>query len=309
MVGFANESTPKRKQEGTALRQRFIDHLTLSGRARRTIETYVGWVRRLAAFHRRAPDRLSEVEVREFLLDLHRKKRAFSTINQAVNALRCFYGGLLGWKELSLKGCLPRPGSAKKAPRAYSPEQIDSLLRAARDYDILHYSFLSCLYHTGMRLNEGCYLRFSEIERSSQRILVKAGKGNKDRYTLLPGWLMEDFDNYFHRYRKHRPLEGRWMFVGKRSDARQPLRDGSAQSIFYTAREKAGLPDIGGIHVLRHSFASHHLRAGMDLARLRAVLGHRNLTTTLRYLHLVEDGESSHYDPRVSPLQSLRSRR
>ena len=136
MVGFPNESTPKRKQEGAALRRRFIDHLTLRGRARRTIEGYVGWVRRLAVFHRRAPDRLSEKEVREFLLDLHRRRRAFSTINQAVNALRSFYGGLLGWEELSLKGCLPRPGSAKKAPRAYSPKQVDSLLRAAKDYDM-----------------------------------------------------------------------------------------------------------------------------------------------------------------------------
>lgn len=269
----------------------------------------MGWVRRLAEFHQTPPDRLSEKQVRDFLLDLHQRKRAFSTINQGVNALRCFYGELLGWEELSLKGCLPRPASAKKVPRAYSVEQIDSLLRVAQEQDVLHYTFLSCLYHTGMRLNEGCFLRFPEIERSSHRILVKSGKGNKDRYTLLPDCLVEDFEDYFHQYRKRRSLEQAWMFVGKRSDARQPLPDGSAQSLFYSAREKAGLPDIGGIHVLRHSFASHQLRAGMDIERLRAALGHRNLTTTLRYLHLVEGAESAHYDPRVSPLQSLGSRR
>jgi|GEM_PF-1255065 len=278
--------------------------MTLAGKADRTIDTYVGWVRRLAAHYGISPDRLSEQQLLDFLLILHRKDRAFSTINQAVNAFRYFYGKILHRPPARLQECLPRPASAKILPRAYSLVQTEQLLDAARQKHILHYTFLSCLYHTGLRLNEGCLLRFNEVERTSHRLLVKAGKGNKDRYTLLPDCLVEDLDYYYSTYRKHRPATEPWMFVGRNLPGK-PLVDGTAQNFFYRARERAGLPDIGGIHVLRHSFASHQLAAGMSLQRLRAVLGHKNLTTTLRYLHLVADAEPLTYDPRVSPLARL----
>ena len=278
--------------------------MTLAGKADRTIDVYVGWVRRLAMHYRTSPDQLSDEQLRDFLLILHRKDRAFSTINQAINALRYFYGKVLRRPPTRLEECLPRPASAKIIPRAYSLVQIRRLLEAAQQQHILHYTFLSCLYHTGLRLNEGCLLRFTEVERASHRLLVKAGKGNKDRYTLLPDCLLEDLDRYFLNYRKDRPATQPWMFVG-RNLPEKPLADGSAQHFFYEARKRAGLPDIGGIHVLRHSFASHQLAAGMSLQRLRAVLGHKNLTTTLRYLHLVTDAEPATYDPRVSPLARL----
>lgn len=264
----------------------------------------MGWVRRLSAHYGVSPDRLSEQQLLDFLLILHRKERAFSTINQAVNAFRYFYGKVLHRHPARLAECLPRPASAKIVPRAYSLVQIGQLLEAAQQQHLLHYTFLSCLYHTGLRLNEGCLLRFSEVERTSHRLLVKAGKGNKDRYTLLPDCLLEDLDRYYLDYRKGRPATQPWMFVG-RNLPEKPLADGSAQHFFHQARKRAGLPHIGGIHVLRHSFASHQLAAGMSLQRLRAVLGHKNLTTTLRYLHLVTDAEPATYDPRVSPLARL----
>lgn len=279
--------------------------MTLAGRSERTIRCYVDWVRRLAEFYRKSPDQLRNEQLVEFLLDLHKRKLAFSTINQAINAFRYFYGQVLDRTTGHLKKYLPRPGSPRRAPRAYSPEQIERLLDAARDLP-LHYTFLSCLYHTGLRLNEGCYLRFNEIERGNQRIFVSSGKGNKDRYTILPQRLMEDFDRYFWEYRKHRPLDTRWMFVGKKRPT-EALSDGSAQHMFYRNRKRAGLPEVGGIHVLRHSFASHQLLAGMDLERLRHALGHKNLATTLRYLHLVKDAQCDRYDPQVSPLESLQS--
>lgn len=258
-------------------------------------------MRRLAEHYHTSPDQLSDLQLRGFLLELHRRGRAFSTINQGVNAFRSFFGKVLHRTPERLNECLPRPGASKILPRAYSVDQIRCLLEAARAKHILHYTFLSCLYHTGMRLNEGCFLRFNEIERSSHRLFVKAGKGNKDRYTLLPDVLVEALDRYYLDYRKYRPTDQPWMFVG-RNLPQKPLADGSAQYFYYQARDRAGLPDVGGIHVLRHSFASHQLAAGMDLKRLQSVLGHKNLATTLRYLHLVTDTAPQSYDPRVSPL-------
>ncbi len=88
-------------------------------------------------------------------------------------------------------------------------------------------------------------------------------------------------------------------------DPAKPLCDGTAQRFFHRARQRAGLPHIGGIHTLRHSFATHHLMAGMELTRLKLVLGHRHLSTTMRYLHLVQC--QSGYDPSVSPLDEGQS--
>ncbi len=278
--------------------------MTLAGKADRTIETYVGAVKRLSEHYNASPARLSDEQLLDYLLVLHRRGRAFSSINVAINAFRYLYGKILHRHPARLEESLPRPSAAKNLPRAYGLAQIRDLLEAAREKHIFHYTYLSCLYHTGLRLTEGCLLRFSEVERTNHRLLVKAGKGNKDRYTLLPDCLLEDFDDYYRTYRKHRPATGPWMFVG-RNRPEKPLVDGSAQNMFYLARDRAGLPEIGGIHVLRHSFASHQLAAGMSLQRLREVLGHKNLTTTLRYLHLVVDGEPRDYDPRVSPLARL----
>jgi integrase/recombinase XerD len=286
------------------LRRRLIEHLTLRGYAERTIEAYVGWVRPLAAFFRISPDRLGEDQLLDFLRHLHGKGLADSTINQAVNALIYFYAEVLGRPAEALKSCLPRPRKATRLPRAYSVEQIDALLQAARR-DLLHYTFLSCLYHTGLRLHEACNLPFYAVERSSHRIYIMNGKGKKDRYTILPQRLSDELVDYYKNYRVQYGKKVPWMFVGKQSPAK-PLPDGTAQRFFHRIRERAGLPHIGGIHTLRHSFATHQLLAGMDLVRLKTVLGHKNLTTTMRYLHLVQTQEA--YDPGASPLDVLSRR-
>lgn len=153
------------------MRQKLIDHLTLKGRSDQTIKTYVWWVEKLSRFHGTSPDQLDENQIRGYLLSLHERELAEATINQGINALRCFFGQVLGRPTDALGKSLPRPKKASSLPRAYSEPQIESLLEAARR-DLFHYTFLSCLYHTGMRVGEGCELRFTALERSSQRVFV-----------------------------------------------------------------------------------------------------------------------------------------
>lgn len=288
--------------EGSQLRRQYINYLVLKGRSPKTIRVYVKWVKDLANHYKQSPATLEDHEITAFILHLHYNGKAKSTINQAVNAIRGFYKNILNWPADKLTFVVPRTSSPKKVPRAYSVSQIKRLFEAA-ETDPFQYTFLSCQYHTGVRLNEGCSLVFSDIERESSRVLVRGGKGDKDRYTLLPYMLEEQLDRYYHDYRRRLGSDPAYLFLGKRSNGR-PLPDGSAQEMFYRARRKANLPDIGGIHTLRHSFASHQLMAGMSLERLRAVLGHRNITTTIRYLHLVGGG-AIHYNERLSPLESL----
>ena len=208
---------------------------------------------RYSQYWGRSPDQLGRDHILGFLLSLHEGGLADSTINQAVNAIRYFYRNILARPMEEVKDDAPRTKQAKKLMRAYSVDQITALLEAAKPNPLAH-GFLSTLYHTGMRLHEGCRLRFEEIERSNDRIVVREGKGKKDRFTLLPERLEHDLDCYYRKYRRKYGKTLRWVFVGKRA-FHKPLSDGSAQEMFYRYRDRAGLPDVGGIHTLRNVFS------------------------------------------------------
>lgn len=280
-----------------------IEELILRGYAEKTRELYVKWMIRFSAYWGRGPDRLEADHIRGYLLHLHEQGKAESTINQAVNAIRFFYREVLR-APLDVKADIPRVKAVKRVHRAYSVPQIEALLAAARP-DPLAHALFSTLYHTGMRLGEVCALRFTEIERGNQRILVKEGKGKKDRYTLLPERLEGDLERYWLEHRKRYGLKRPWVFLGRRA-IHKPIPQGSVQELFYRYRERARLPEVGGVHLLRHSFASHQLMAGISLEELRQAMGHRSLKTTLRYLHHLAGGHHL-YQRRISPLDCLDS--
>jgi hypothetical protein len=126
--------------------------------------------------------------------------------------------------------------------------------------------------------------------------LSKAFDNRKDRYTVLPETVLRELENYWRLCRPPRP----WLFPSSRHPD-QPMSDGTAQKIFYAAVARAGLPDKGGIHCLRHSFATHWLEAGLPLFILKRMLGHNSLSTTCKYVH-----PSREYLAKVkSPLDTL----
>jgi site-specific recombinase XerD len=262
------------------------------------MECYVSWVIRLSRHFHRSPDTLSQEEVRDYLRTLHEAELGGSTINQAVHALRYFFLNILDWPEDCLVDCLPATRAPKRQLRAYSIEHVGALLEAARPI-LYQYTFLSLLYHSGLRLGEACSLEFTQIERSSRRIFVSQGKGRKDRYTILPDRLQSELVDYYRRVRREWGKELPWVFLGPNNPIK-PLNPGTPQRFFHRVRRKAGLPNIGGIHVLRHCFASHQLMCGMDIVQLRRLMGHKSLQTTMRYLRLLED--QAGYDASTSPL-------
>ena len=141
------------------------------------------------------------------------------------------------------------------------------------------------LYGAGLRLNEGCHLRPTDIESSRMMIRVHQGKGAKDRYTILSAWLLEELRGY---WRACHHASSPWLFHSSR-DPQRPLCDHVAQNVFYAALQRAGLPNRGGIHSLRHSFATHLLESGVEIMVLKKLLGHGSLKTTCGYLHVSEE--------------------
>lgn len=265
----------------TALRQRLIEEITLRGYSPKTMEAYVHAAAELARYYHRAPDGLTDSEVRGYLLHLHLKTaKAASTLNVAVSGLRFFYQRVLNRPFSHLERNLPRPRQAKRRPKAYTVAEVKRLLDLGCP-NPKHRAFLMTVYGAGLRLNEACHLRPEHLDRSAGQIRVEPGKGRKDRYTVLPQRLLRELEAYWRMYHP----QGGWLFPSTRNP-QEPMPDGTGQKIFYQAVARAGLPDKGGIHCLRHSFATHWMESGLPLFVLKRLLGHTSLSTTSKYLHV-----------------------
>jgi integrase/recombinase XerD len=279
----------------TPLRQRLIEELVLRRYADKTREAYIHAVAGLATYYGRPPDQLSDQETRAYLLHVHlHTSKASSTLNVLVSGLRFFYRFVLRRPFSHLEQNLPRVRRQKRRPRAYTQAEIERLLAGC--VQPKHRAFLMTVYGAGLRLHEACLLRPEHIDRSARQIRVEQGKGRKDRYTILPGRLLRELENYWRQYRP----TGGWLFPSPQ-DSAQPLPDGTAQKIFYHAVTRAGLPHKGGIHSLRHSFATHWLEHGLSLFVLKRLLGHTSLSTTATYLHVSRE----HLAKIKSPLDTL----
>lgn len=267
----------------TALRQQLIQELVLRGMSDRTQEAYIHHVYHLAKFFGFPPDKLADEQVRQYLFYLaSERKLSASTVNQAVNALRFFYEHVVRRDVEALRRALPHGRKVTRRPEVFSIEEVTRLLTIGAPHP-KHRAFLMTVYGGGLRLNEACHLKFEHIDRARMQIRVEQGKGKKDRYTLLSPRLLAELEAYWSVCRPRH-----WLFPSAR-DPQRPLPDGSAQKLYYAAVQRAGLRRKGGIHCLRHSFATHLLEAGVEVTALQRLLGHANLSTTTVYLHVRQE--------------------
>jgi integrase/recombinase XerD len=273
------------------LRERMEQDLVLRGRAARTREAYLHAVAELARYYRRAPDQLTDAEVQRYLLHLiQERKLAWSSCRQAVCALRFFYEITLGRPRATFR--VPLPKGAQKLPEILSREEVARLLAAATT--LKHRVLLMTTYAGGLRVSEVVHLRVSDIDAQRMVIRVEQGKGRKDRYTLLSSRLLDALRQYVRVYR---PTP--WLFPQRR--AAMPMDAASALRIYHLAKARAGIRKVGGIHALRHAFATHLVESGTDLATLQTLLGHSCIKTTMRYVQLSRGQVTA----RVSPLDQL----
>jgi len=235
----------------------------------------------LARHYHRSPDLLSDEELRGYLLYLRRERHnGPSTLIVAVSALRFFYHHVLHRPTEAIETALPRMKRPKSLPRVFSPEQIARLFHV-EELNVKHRTLLMTAYASGVRVSELCALRPEHILSDRGQIRVEKGKGAKDRYTVLSPRLLEQLRLY---WREERPVGG-WLFPSQWKPG-HALSVGCVQKVFWRAAELAGVPRNGGIHSLRHSFATHLLEAGVPLTVIQRLLGHNSLVTTARYLHV-----------------------
>jgi len=308
-----------------ASRRDFSTAIRLETRRRRysprTEQAYVGWIRRFILFHgKRHPKDLGESEVGEFLTHLAVEQRvAASTQNQALSSLQFLYREIIG-RPLEGLGDVSRAYAPQRLPVVLSRSEVRALIAALPGH---HRLLATLLYGGGLRLLEGLRLRVKDADFDRGQLIVREGKGNRDRIVPLArraeeplrAHLVEvqrqhrrDLENgagsvalpgQFARKDPGAPLDWRWHWIFPATRIQSPasgrgfrhhLHPTSVQRAVRAAAAKAEIPKRVTCHSLRHSFATHLLEEGADIRTVQKLLGHRELRTTMIYTHVLGRG-------------------
>ena len=289
----------------------------------RTEQAYVGWVRRFVVFHgKRHPSELGAEEVAAFLTHLAVRGRvAASTQNQALNALAFLYRHVL---EQPLPDDLDGIARAKKPARLPVVLTRDEVQRLLAELEGTHALVGGLLYGSGLRLLEALRLRVKDLDWGHHQLVVREGKGAKDRVTMLPERLETPLREHLRHVRLlHRRDLGAghgavhlpgalarknpsaatswgWQYVfpapARAVDPRtgvvrrHHLHESSVQKAVNAAVRRAGIEKRASCHTLRHSFATHLIEAGYDIRTVQELLGHADVRTTMIYTHVLNRG-------------------
>jgi integrase/recombinase XerD len=256
------------------LRQSMITAMQMHGFSPRTHESYLAAVYDLAKFTRRSPDTLSHADLARYFEHLVVERGlAPASVRLSYNGIRFLYLQVLGWPTVNLEVALPK--RPQRIPELLTRGAVGAILAACDDprYRMM----LTVCYGCGLRLSEVLALRVKDIDGERRLLRIVQGKGAKDRLVPLSPTLLDELRGYWRLYR---PGDG--LFTGRGG---MPLSPTALQKAFTAAKHRAGVTTVGGIHGLRHAYATHQLAGGLAVERLQRLMGHRSIQTTLRYVH------------------------
>jgi site-specific recombinase XerD len=259
------------------LRQRMIEDMQVRNLSPHTLQAYTEQVSRFARHFGKSPAVLGPEDIRTYQIYLANERRlAPSSIQIAIAALRFLYRITLK-KEWAFAEVIPSPKAASKLPVVLSRDEVQRFLDCLGN--IKHRAILTTCYGAGLRVSEAVRLKATDIDSRRMVIRVAQGKGQKDRYVMLSPKLLDVLRRY---WRQARPRD--WLFPGDLPG--EPITRFAVESACEKARRRAGITKPVTPHSLRHAFAVHLLETGTDVRTIQLLLGHRNLTTTARYLRI-----------------------
>jgi site-specific recombinase XerD len=268
----------------TPLRAKYIRDLAIRGRSENTQEVYTNYVFDLARYYRRSPELISYEEVTNWLYYLIKEReQSASSLNIAVSAVRFLYGVTLGRETVELMASVPHMKCATRRAEVYARSEVEAILTAPRQpRDRV---LLMTVYACGLRISEATHLKTDDIDRARMQVRVRNGKGAKERVLPLSERLLKELADYWRAQRQGKAgHDSPWLFLGGK--AGDPMDRFTGQNIYNRAVKKSGVRRKGGIHLLRHSFATHLIESGVELPVVQRLLGHSSLVTTALYLHV-----------------------
>lgn len=262
----------------TSLRQQMIDAMAQRGFSNRTHETYLGAINKMALYFHQPPDQLEVKQLQQYFVYLV-KERGLSgaTCRLYLNAIRFLYLNVLQWPEFNVP--IHYPKKAQKIPELLTHTEVKAIIDACSNPR--HRMMLLTCYGCGLRVSELVALKVRHIDGERHLLRVEQGKGAKDRSVVLSPRLLDALRQYWRIYRPNP-----WLFPNTQKPTTH-LDISTPQRAFTIAKTKVGIPKIGGIHSLRHAYATHQLESGLPVHKLQHQLGHQDIRSTLRYVHWV----------------------
>lgn len=268
------------------LRQKMINAMILRGFSPRTQTSYLHWVADLAKHYHCSPDRLDAAQVESYLLHLLKERHlAANTVRLSNHAIRFLFLHVLQKPLYDVAVAYPK--RPLKIPDLLTREEVRRILSRCRNAK--HHTMLCTCYAAGLRVSELTALEVRNIDSACHVLHVKQGKGAQDREVPLSDSLLLALRRYWRLYHPHGVLF-HGVVTGK------PISIVSAQRLFKASKAQAGIDKRGGIHSLRHAYATHQLDAGMPIHCLQRAMGHKDIKTTMRYIHWLPHYQSNGID-------------
>jgi site-specific recombinase XerD len=264
-----------------ALYAQHLRALKLQGKAAATIDSYARAVRRVAAHFDRCPDRLSAEDFKGYFASLI-DRRSWSLVKIERCGLQFFYQHVLGrqWAWVDML----KPPRVQSLPDVLTLDEIARIILATRERR--YQTFWLTTYSLGLRLGETLSLRVGDIDSARRQVHVRAGKGRKDRFVVLPVLTLACLRRYWRDHRHPHLLFPGTAFGG--APAAGVMDRGSTQKAFARVVADCGIRKQVSIHSLRHAYATHLIEVGLNLRGVQELLGHACPKTTARYVHMTD---------------------
>lgn len=266
----------------------YLEKLQQKQYSENTIRTYCHYFKDfIKAFHNQELDTIGKEEINAYILKLIKEKNiSRSQQNQRINAIKFYYEKVLNQSKSYFE--IDRPRKERKLPDVLSKEEIGAMLKATPN--LKHKCLIALIYSCGLRRSEAINMKLEDIDSKRMLIKIRGAKGNKDRYVQLSGHLLKILRDY---YKEYKPAN--YLFDGQNG---QPTYSGeSIVQVIKQSSQRAGIKKRVYPHILRHSFATHHLEQGTDLRYIQELLGHESSKTTEIYTHIAQNAISKLKNP------------
>lgn len=253
---------------------RLENEMKLRNFSKNTIEAYIYYNKELLRFTNKNSDQITNQDIRDYLLVLVNLGKSSSTINIAVSAFKFYYSQIFRRKFFISDNGIKRPKNEKKLPVVLSKQEVLNMVNATDN--LKHKLMIQILYSSGLRVSELINLEVNEINFFRKVIVVRGGKGKKDRVTIISAVVLDSINKYLIEFK---PL----VYLFESHEAGRKISVRTAQKVVEIAAYKAGIKESVGAHTLRHSFATHLLEQGVGIRYIQELLGHARLETTQIY--------------------------
>lgn len=259
--------------------EQFVQQLKLKAYSEATMRTYRGeFLQLLRVLINKPVHELTAEDIKRYMVyAMEEEGIKENTAHSRLNALKFYFEQVLGREKMFWE--IPRPKKPLHLPKIFNQDEIASIIKAAGN--LKHKTMLMLAYSGGLRVSEVVSIKTMHIDSKRMCILIERAKGKKDRMVALSPVLLVMLREY---WKKYKPSKEGYLFEGQMKGTSYSSR--SLQLVLAAAKKKAGIMKPGSVHALRHSFATHLLDKGTDVTMIMKLLGHNDIKTTLRYLHV-----------------------